>query len=87
MNALWVDRVTPKPSLNTSAYFLVYSKEAILPPNMYLHALQLSQESQGKPFQLVRRRMDDHHKLQEERMKAKEKFTLHQNRIKRFFDK
>jgi len=44
-NALWDDCVTPKPSLNTSPYFLVYDKEAILPPNIFLPALQLSQES------------------------------------------
>jgi len=31
--------------------------------------------------------MDTLHKLQEERMKEKEKFTVHQNRIKRWFDK
>jgi len=31
--------------------------------------------------------MDALHKLQEERMKAKEKFTLHQNHIKTWFNK
>jgi len=31
--------------------------------------------------------MDTLHKLWEERMKAKEKFTLHQNHIKRWFNK
>jgi len=58
VNALWVDRVTPKPSVNTSPYFLVYGKEAILPPNIYLPYLQLSQESQAKPCLLVQCRMD-----------------------------
>lgn len=62
-NALWADRVTPKPSLNTSPYFSVYGKEAILPQNIYLPALQLSQESQGKPCLLVQHRMDTLHKL------------------------
>lgn len=85
-NALWANHVTPNPSLNTSPYFLVYGKEAILPPNIYLPALHLSQESQGKPCQLVQCRIDALHKIQEERMKEKEKFTLHQNRIKRWFD-
>ena len=83
MNALWADHVKPKPSLNTSPYFLVYGKEAILPPYIYLPAFQLSQESQGRPCMLVQRRMDMLRKLQEERMKEKEKFTLHQNHIKR----
>jgi len=76
-NSLWADHVTPKPSMNTPPYFLVYSKEAILPPNIYLPALQLSQEYQGKPCQLVRHRMDALHKLQAERMKEKEKIILH----------
>eukprot|EP00253_Pinus_taeda_P004214 PITA_04214 len=86
-NALWANRVTPKPSLNTSMYFFVYGKEAILPPNIYLPALHLSQELQGKPCQLVYSRMNSLHKLQDERMKEKEKLTLHQNHIKRWFDK
>ena len=34
--ALWDDRVTPQISLGTSPYFLVYGKEAVLPPNIYL---------------------------------------------------
>lgn len=86
-NALWYDRVTPKPSLNTSPKFQAYSKEAYLPPNIYLPTLQPSQESQGKPCQLVGCRMDAHHKLQEETMKGKEKFILHQSCIKKWFNK
>lgn len=73
--------------MSTSPYFLVYGKEPILPPNIYLPTLQLSQESQGNPYQIVQRRMDTLHKLEEERMKAKENFTHHQNHIKRWFDK
>lgn len=37
--ALWVDRATPRNSLGTSPYFLVYDKDAILPPNIYLPSL------------------------------------------------
>ena len=33
---LWADRVTPRISLGTSLYFLVYGKESILPANIYL---------------------------------------------------
>jgi transposase InsO family protein len=46
--ALWVDTVTPRNSLGTSPYFLVYGKEAILPPNIYLPSLQLSHSSRGQ---------------------------------------
>lgn len=87
MNALWADQVTRKPSLNTFPYFLVYGKEYIVSLNIYLTSLKNSQESQGKPYLLVQHRMGTLHKLQEERMKAKEKITLHQNHIKRWFDR
>eukprot|EP00253_Pinus_taeda_P004335 PITA_04335 len=66
---------------------IISRKEAILPPNIYLPALQLSKESLGKPCLLVQRRKDTLHKLQEERLKAKEKNSLHQSRIKRWFDR
>ena len=46
--ALWVDRVIPQISLGTSPYFLVYGKEAILPPNIYLSSLQLAQSSRDR---------------------------------------
>ena len=39
---LWADRVTPRFSLGKSPYFIVYGKEAILPPNIYLPSLQLA---------------------------------------------
>lgn len=39
---LWDDRVTPRVSLGTSPYVLVYGKESILPPNIYLPSLQLA---------------------------------------------
>ena len=44
---LWDDRVTPKISLGTSPYFLVYGKEEVLLPNIYLLSLQLAQSSHG----------------------------------------
>lgn len=50
INSLWVDSVTQKPSRGTSPYFLIYGKEAILPPIHYLPALQLSQESWDRPW-------------------------------------
>ena len=66
---------------------LTYGKEVILPPNMYLSALQLSQESQGKPCLLVQSRIDTLLKFEEERLKAKEIFVMHQNYINHWFNK
>ena len=85
--ALRADRVTPIISLGTSPYFLVYGKEAILPPNIYLPSLQLSQSSRGRSYNFLQTRIDTILKLKEERNKAKEKFHIYQQRIKRWFDK
>lgn len=77
----------PKTSLNTSPYFFMYEKESIHLPNIYFPGLQISQESPGKPCMLVQCSKNNLHKLQEECLKSKEKISLHQIRIKRWFDK
>jgi hypothetical protein len=46
LNALWADRVTPKAAIGNSPFFLVYGREAILPPHILLPSLQLSQKVQ-----------------------------------------
>jgi hypothetical protein len=48
LNALWDDRVTPKDAIGNSPFFLVYGKEAILPPHIRLPLLQLSKKSKKK---------------------------------------
>eukprot|EP00253_Pinus_taeda_P034113 PITA_34113 len=85
--SLSANRVTPKPSIGTSPYFLVYGKEAILPPTIYLSALRLDQELQGSPCPAIQSRIDTLVRLEEERLKTKEKFSTHQTQIKRWFDK
>ena len=84
--ALWANRVTPRNSLGTSPYFLVYGKEAILPPNIYLPSLQLAQSSRGRSSNFLQIRIDTLLKL-EKRNKEKEKFHIHRQRIKIWFDK
>jgi hypothetical protein len=42
LNVLWDDRVTPKIVVGNSPFFLVYGREAILPPHILLPSLQLS---------------------------------------------
>jgi hypothetical protein len=46
LNALWADRVTPKAAIGNSPVFLVYGREAIMPPHILLPSLQLSQKVQ-----------------------------------------
>jgi hypothetical protein len=70
--------VTPKASIGTSPYFLVYEKEAILPPNIFLPSLQLAQKLRGKNCPIIQRRVVTLPKLEEERGKAKKFFFVHQ---------
>ena len=79
--------MTPRISLGTSPYFLVYGKEVILCPNIYLPSLQLTQSSHSRFSNVLQTRIDTLIKLKEEIIKAKEKFHTHQQRIKRWFDK
>jgi hypothetical protein len=46
LNTLWADRVTPKAAISNSPFFIVYGREAILPPHVLLPSLQLSQKVQ-----------------------------------------
>ena len=72
----------PQISLGTTPYFLVYGKEAILPPNIYLPSLQLAKSSHGRSSNVLQTRIDTLVKLKEERIKAKENFTLISNELK-----
>ena len=65
--ALWADRVTPRNSLGIYPYFLVYGKEEILPPNIYLPSLQLAQSAHSRSLNFLQNRIDTLLKLKEER--------------------
>ena len=51
-NALWADRVTPKDTIGNSPFFLVYGREAILPPHFLLPLLKLLQKVQEEELLL-----------------------------------
>eukprot|EP00253_Pinus_taeda_P020575 PITA_20575 len=85
-NALWADRVTLKVALGNSPYFLVYGQEAILPPNVTLPSLQLSQASRGTPSALLQERINQLMRLEELRDRARIKFKDHQMIVKKWFD-
>ena len=70
--------MTPRISLGTSPYFLVYGKEAILPLNIYLPSLQVAQSSRGRSSNFLQTQIDTLLKLKEERNRAKEKFHIRQ---------
>jgi len=76
-NSLWADRVTQKVALGNSPYFLVYGQEAILPPNVTLPSLKLSQASRGTPSALLQKRINYLVRLEELGDKARNKFRNH----------
>ena len=85
-NALWADRATPKAAIGNSPFFLVYGKEAILPPHLFLPSLQLSQSVQETPCSAMEHRINTLHKLEEDRELARKKFEKHQQTVKCWFD-
>jgi hypothetical protein len=81
-NALWDDRVTPKETIGNSPLFLMYGREAILPQNIFLPSLQLSQKVQEIECPAMENIINSLLKLEEERTKAKHKFDQHQQIVK-----
>ena len=79
--------MTPIIPFGTPPYLIVYCNDSILPPNTYLPSLQLTQSSHGRSSNLLQTIIVSLLKLEEEINKANEKFHVHQQRIKRSFDK
>ena len=73
-------------SNHTQGIILTYGFEFILPPNIFLPSLQLSQYSQEYPIDSMQRRIDTLLRLEEERERVKGKFDQYQQRIKSWFD-
>ena len=73
LNAIWVDRVTAKNVVGNSPFFLVYGREAILPPHILLPSLHLSQKIQGEDCLILENRINALMKLEEVRAQAKRK--------------
>ena len=65
---------------------LVYGKEAILPPHLFLPSLQLAQSVQEVPCSAMEHRINTLQKLEEDREMARKKFEKHQQTVKRWFD-
>jgi len=86
LNAIWADRVTPKVSIGNPPFFLVYGREAILPPHILLLSLQLSQKIQEEDCPPLENRINALMKLEEVRAQDKHKLDQHQLLVKRWFD-
>jgi hypothetical protein len=86
LNALWVDRVTPKDTIGNSPFFLIYNREAILPPHILLPSLQLSQKIQEEDCPPLENRINALMNLEEVRAQDKRKLDQHQLLVKIWFD-
>ena len=70
-----------------SPYTLVCGNESILPPNILLPSSQLAQASQGSGSDILQASINTLLKLEESRLKSKERFKQQQEIVKRWFDK
>ena len=85
--AIWADRITPKDSIKSSPFFLVYGQEAILPTHIFLPSLQLSQSVQETKCPIMQCMINVLLHLEEEHQVARENFNKHQQFVKYWFDK
>ena len=83
---MWADRVTCKKSIDTYPFKLVYGTEAIFPVQLALPVAKFLQETDAEPSDLTRR-IHDLVELQQDREQLLGKTELHQERIKKNFDK
>lgn len=84
--SIWEDIITYKASLGTSPYYLVYGREAILPPDIAFPSLYLVQSIEEKLVSSLQLRLSQLFKLEEGRNKEKQIYAKHKNTIKSCFD-
>jgi hypothetical protein len=86
IHELWVDRITPKRSIATSPFHIVYGREAIFPTTLGFPMIRLLQE-QNVEIDATRRRKYELINVQQTRENAFKNSQLHQDKIKKDFDK
>jgi hypothetical protein len=72
----------PKTVVGNSPFFLVYGREAIMPPHILLPSLQLSQKIQEEDCPPLENQINSLMKLEEVRAQAKRKLDQHQLLVK-----
>jgi hypothetical protein len=78
--------VIPKTYVGNSPFFLIYGREAILPPHVLLPSLELSQKVQEEDCPPLESRINSLLKMEEVRAKAKQEMDQHQYIVKIWFD-
>jgi hypothetical protein len=84
--ALWADRISTKRAIGTSPFQLVYGTEVVFPVSLGLPVMKLLQEVDEEPNHM-QRRINQMIELHEVREKAYNKTQLHQEKMKKTFDR
>jgi hypothetical protein len=83
---LWVDWVTTKKSISTSPFQIVYDADVIFPTSLRFPVKNLLQDKQAEPND-AQRRINQLLHTQQMREQVYNQSQLHQERIKKDFDK
>jgi hypothetical protein len=86
IHALWADKITPKRSITTSHFHIVYGTKEIFPTTLGLPVMRLLQEKDAET-DATRRRKDELISVEKTREKYFDNTQLHQDNIKEYFDR
>jgi hypothetical protein len=86
IHALWADMITTKRYIATSPFQIVYGTEAIFSTTLGFLVMRLLQE-QDDETNATQRRIDELINVQQTREKAFNNSQLHQDKIKKNFDR
>lgn len=85
--ALWADRITPQRLIGNSPFVLVYGREARVPISLEFPSLELAHQLELVEDNAMSVRMAELLELEEKRNRAMESLEIHQQQVKRSFDK
>jgi len=85
IHALWADRISPKRSIATSPFHIIYGMEAIFPSALGLPIMKLLQEQKAET-DANRSRDDEFISVQQTKEKDFHNAQLRQDKIKEAFD-
>jgi hypothetical protein len=86
IHALWADKITPKRSIATSPFQIVYGTEAIFPTALGLLVMRLLHEQDAETY-ATRRRKDELISVQQTKERDFNNAQLHQDKLKKDFDR
>ena len=84
---MWIDRITPKRAIENSPFMLMYGREARLPISLEFPSLKLAHQLELSKDSAMTVRMVELMELEEKRSQAMHTLNVHQQQVKRNFDK